>query len=434
MGQHIIRPPLRGQGHRVYRSVKRLHDSARGADQRTHPYRTRCMPTFLTSEPEADTIAALGEALDLLDVGVAVLDPELRVRIVNRCFTELWPQPADTAPTLCEPNGEIVQAFDVSGNVPGHVPGASGGSATAQARLEAAMCAGAFPRAEIVVQDGSRLLLRCVLRHGGGRVLTCDALGAIDQPGIDQPGDHQSDQAGEHAANQSVQARDAAEQLAIDLRFSNETLESQASYLASLAEAADANAQAAEEAKRLLEHEVAERRQLEDHLRHMATTDAPTGTLNRAQFMNLGQREVDRVRQRDLGLAMLMVDVDHFESINDRYGHQAGDTALCHLVSVLRAGIRRVDLLGGEEFAIVLPAIGEEGAGAVAERLRANLASDPVLHDAQQIRMTISIGLAVLRDDDRTLGHLLARADMLLYAAKHAGRNRVVSETPAIAA
>jgi diguanylate cyclase (GGDEF)-like protein len=231
-----------------------------------------------------------------------------------------------------------------------------------------------------------------------------------------------------------VQARDAAERLAIDLRFSNETLESQASYLASLAEAADANAQAAEDATRLLQHEVAERRQLEDRLRHMATTDALTGTLNRAQFMNLEQRGVDRVRQPDLGLAMLMVDVDHFKSINDRYGHQAGDTALCHLVSVLRAGIRRVDLLGGEEFAIVLPAIGEEGAGAVAERLRANLASDPVLHDAQQIRMTISIGLAVLRDDDRTLGHLLARADTLLYAAKHAGRNRVVSETPAIAA
>jgi diguanylate cyclase (GGDEF)-like protein len=241
----------------------------------------------------------------------------------------------------------------------------------------------------------------------------------------------------EAVTDQREQARDVAEQMAVELRFNNETLESQAAYLASLAEAADANAQAAEDAKRLLEQEIVGRRELEERLRRMATIDVLTGVLNRAQFMTLGQREVERVQKLGAGLAVLMLDIDHFKAINDQHGHPAGDKALQHLVSVLRSGIRRIDLLGrlgGEEFAVVLPAIGEEGAGAVAERLCANLASDPVLHDAQQIRMTISIGLAMLRDDDRALGHLLARADALLYAAKHAGRNRVVSETPAIAA
>ena len=235
----------------------------------------------------------------------------------------------------------------------------------------------------------------------------------------------------------SPQAQDAAEQLSVELRFSNETLESQAAYLASLAEAADANAQAAEEAKRQLQREVAERRQLEARLRHMATTDALTGALNRAQFLALGQREVERVRQHDLGLALLMLDIDHFKSVNDRYGHPAGDAAWCHIVSELRAGIRRIDLLGrlgGEEFAIVLPAIGREAAAAVAERLRAHVASHTLTHAGQQIDMTVSIGLAMLSDGDHGMEQLLVRADALLYDAKHAGRDRVVGDSPANAA
>lgn len=282
------------------------------------------------------------------------------------------------------------------------------------------MRAGAIPPAEITLADGTRRLLRCMVRRDGGRVLTCADLPAEDRE-----------------ADKYLRSRDLVERSMVELRFSNETLESQAAYLASLAEAADANAQAAEEAKRLLEREVAERRQLEGRLRRMATTDALTGSLNRAQFFALGRREVERVRQHGLDLALLMLDVDHFKSINDRHGHPAGDAALCHLVSELRNGIRRIDLLGrlgGEEFAIVLPAIGSEAAVAVAERLRARIASRPVSHAAQQIGMTISIGVAMLGDSDRTMEQLLARADAMLYAAKHAGRDRVVCETQANAA
>jgi diguanylate cyclase (GGDEF)-like protein len=370
------------------------------------------MPQFLTSDPVAETIEALGEALDLLDVGVAVLDRDLRVRIVNRRFAEAWPIPPGPAPTVQALIGGAVRGF--------HAGGSPGDPATAPDRLETALRAGAIPPVEITLADGTRRLLRCIVRRDGGRVLTC-----ADRVSTD------------HEVDQFHQAHDAAERLAVELRFSNETLESQAAYLASLAEAADANAQAAEEAKRLLEHEVAERRQLEGRLRQMATTDALTGSLNRAQFFALGQREVERVRQQGLDLALLMLDVDHFKAINDRHGHPVGDAALCHLVSELRTGIRRIDLLGrlgGEEFAIVLPAIGSEAAAAVAERLRAHIASHPVPHAAQQIGMTISIGLAMLRDGDRTVEQLVGRADTALYAAKHAGRNRVMCETEAIAA
>jgi len=380
------------------------------------------MPQFLTVDPVidtpavdariadprvAETIDALSEVLDLLDIGVAVLDRDLRVRIVNRRFAKVWPVPPGPAPTVQELIGDAVRGF--------HASLSPDDPATAPARLEAAMRAGTIPPAEITLADGARRLLRCIVRRDGGRVLICADLPTKD-----------------HEADKYLRSGDLVERSMVELRFSNETLESQAAYLASLAEAADANAQAAEEAKRLLELEVAERRQLEGRLRRMATTDALTGSLNRAQFFALGQREVARVRQHGLDLAMLMVDVDHFKSINDRHGHPAGDAALCHLVAELRTGIRRIDLLGrlgGEEFAIMLPAISSEAAAAVAERLRAHIAGCPVAHAAQQIGMTISIGVAMLGDSDCAMEQLLARADAMLYAAKRAGRDRVVCET-----
>jgi diguanylate cyclase (GGDEF)-like protein len=369
------------------------------------------MPQFLASDSASEMIAALAEALDLLDVGVVVLDRDLRVRIVTRHFADVWALPQGAAPTLLELAGRV-HGF--------HTGDATGDPATAAERLAAAISAGAIPTAVIRLADGKRRVLRCTVRGDGGRLLTCADLVASDD-----------------AVGHTLREQDAAERLAVELRFSNETLESQAAYLASLAEAADANAQAAEDAKRLLQHEVAERRQLEQRLRHMAATDALTGALSRAQFLALGQREVERVRQQGLGLALLMLDIDHFKLINDRHGHPAGDAALCHLVAELRTGIRRIDLLGrlgGEEFAIVLPAIGSEPAAAVADRLRAHIAGHELVHGTQQIGMTVSIGLAMLGDDDAGLEQLLVRADALLYAAKHAGRNRVVGETRAIAA
>jgi diguanylate cyclase (GGDEF)-like protein len=217
----------------------------------------------------------------------------------------------------------------------------------------------------------------------------------------------------------------------VEQRFSTETLESQAAYLASLAETADESARRAEEAKQQLEQEIAERRQLEAQLRRMATTDGLTGTLNHAQFLLMGQRELERVRQRHQSLALLMLDIDHFKLINDRYGHLIGDEALKHLVVQLRAGIRAIDLLGrmgGEEFAIVLPTISAAVAGQVAERLRARVAATPLLHADQSIGMTVSIGVSMARDADTTLEQILARADATLYAAKNAGRNRVVAD------
>jgi diguanylate cyclase (GGDEF)-like protein len=169
---------------------------------------------------------------------------------------------------------------------------------------------------------------------------------------------------------------------------------------------------------------------LEAQLRRMATTDGLTSTLNRARFLALGQRELERAEQLGQGLAVLMLDIDHFKMVNDRYGHLAGDEALRHFVAQLRTGVRGIDLLGrlgGEEFAIALPGISSEAALQVAERVRVRVATTPLVHGAHTIQLTVSIGVATARPVDRTLEQILARADARLYAAKNGGRDRVVA-------
>jgi diguanylate cyclase (GGDEF)-like protein len=367
------------------------------------------MPKFVISEPAETILASLVEALDLVNFGILLLTPDLRVRFVNRCYAEMWDWQwtmlAAGTPFRSLLHQALAQSrYDMpAADLPAYLE-----------QREAAIQAGAVPPTDIDLRDGRRLLFRCTPCADGGRILTY-----IDVTRLKQ------------AEELQQQARSAAERMFVEQRFSTETLESQAAYLASLAETADESARRAEEAKQQLEQEIAERRQLEAQLRRMATTDGLTGTLNHAQFLLMGQRELERVRQRHQSLALLMLDIDHFKLINDRYGHLIGDEALKHLVVQLRAGIRAIDLLGrmgGEEFAIVLPTISAAVAGQVAERLRARVAATPLLHADQSIGMTVSIGVSMARDADTTLEQILARADATLYAAKNAGRNRVVAD------
>jgi diguanylate cyclase (GGDEF)-like protein len=366
------------------------------------------MPQFFISEPAESVLPILAEALDLVDFGLVLLNSDMRVRFVNRRYAELWAMP----PTLLA-TGPSFRALlnHVAANCGYSVP-----AAELPAYLDrrfAEICAGAVPPAEIDLHDGRRLLFRCIPCADGGRILTFADITSTRR-----------------VQELQQQAYDAAERMAVEQRFNTEILESQAAYLASLAETADESARRAEEANRQLEYEIAERRQLEARLRHMATTDGLTGTLNRARFMALGQRELERSQPLDQDLAVLMLDIDHFKSINDRYGHLAGDEALRHFVAQLRTGVRGIDLLGrlgGEEFAIVLPSVHSEAAIQVAERLRARVAATPLVQGNHTIVITVSIGLTMARRSDRTLEQILARADARLYAAKDAGRNRVLA-------
>ena len=259
------------------------------------------------------------------------------------------------------------------------------------------------------------MLFRCRECPDGGRILTYTDISGESRIEVDA----------------------AALRVNAEMRFNAEMMESQAAYLATLAEASEENAHKAEAARLLLEVEIAERRQLEIKLRQLATIDGLTGALNRSELLTIGQRETELAQRSGRDLAVLMLDVDHFKAINDRYGHAGGDCALKQLVLLLRAGIRQIDLLGrlgGEEFAIVLPATEPERAEHVAQRLLRAVSETTVSFGDTPIAMTVSIGLAIRRDSDRSIEQIIARADDALYRAKHAGRNRVVSDRQPTAA
>src|SRR5690606_12512428 len=169
--------------------------------------------------------------------------------------------------------------------------------------------------------------------------------------------------------------------------------------------------------------------QLSVRLRRMATTDDLTGLVARRSL----QESADRLLGKPAGdgcIALLMIDVDNFKVINDRYGHGIGDHVLRHVAGVLRQSLRPDSLIvryGGDEFCALVPVPGEATAFVVAERLRATMEASPYRLDGQRIPVTLSIGVTVHRHG-KTLRQLLDEADRRAYRAKADGRNRVVAE------
>jgi diguanylate cyclase (GGDEF)-like protein len=164
-----------------------------------------------------------------------------------------------------------------------------------------------------------------------------------------------------------------------------------------------------------------------------ARTDSLTGLANRRHFDEQLRRVIAETDRFGGASSLVLIDLDHFKSINDRFGHQAGDAVLRHVAQLMRDAVRTVDLCaryGGEELALLLPQTGRDGAVELAERLRQMLEQRPVAHDGASIRVTASFGVATYPAPVPYGDWVVPAADKALYEAKATGRNNVKSIDP----
>lgn len=160
--------------------------------------------------------------------------------------------------------------------------------------------------------------------------------------------------------------------------------------------------------------------------------DPLTGLYNRRALEESLHREVARARRRSDPISVIAIDADHFKRINDTYGHDGGDGVLRALARLLLDSVREEDVacrLGGEEFVVILPGMGKDGALERAETVRHAIQRMRIRVGAQTIQMTASVGVAVFPEHGETEADLLRAADAALYGAKSAGRNRVAVRT-----
>jgi diguanylate cyclase (GGDEF)-like protein len=176
-----------------------------------------------------------------------------------------------------------------------------------------------------------------------------------------------------------------------------------------------------------LKGEIARRVSLEQDLRVLASTDALTGLVNRRAFMERFSHELARSQRHGPSPTLLILDIDHFKKINDRYGHPAGDAVLANLAQLLQASLRNVDIvgrIGGEEFAVVLVETNVTLAAPVIARLLERVRESTVtLADSTPLNFTASIGSTEILWGD-TIDTAIQRADEALYTAKNSGRDR----------
>jgi len=171
----------------------------------------------------------------------------------------------------------------------------------------------------------------------------------------------------------------------------------------------------------------------EAQLLHLATHDPLTGLHNRREFSSIFERHLSRVRRYGHSGALLWMDLDGFKEINDGLGHKAGDELLASLAHSMRATVRDSDVLarlGGDEFAVLYPNVEESQAHMAAARLLEAIRAHTAVIEGQSLRSTASMGIVLFPEHGNSASELLMKADMAMYRAKAAGRNRIVMYSP----
>jgi len=180
--------------------------------------------------------------------------------------------------------------------------------------------------------------------------------------------------------------------------------------------------------------DVTEERKIQQKLKYLATIDSLSGLYNRAEFMNLAKRELALAKRNNEDLSLLIMDLDNFKTINDTFGHAAGDEMIRELGRIIKTGFRKTDIagrIGGEEFAVVLKNASLEEAKKAAEKFRETVANRKVIYGGgQEISFTVSIGVTAIHgntDNVSDIEDILKIADDALYRAKAMGRNCVAT-------
>lgn len=175
-------------------------------------------------------------------------------------------------------------------------------------------------------------------------------------------------------------------------------------------------------------HDVTEVAVYEQKLIHLTKVDSLTELYNRGHLDSRLYEEIERSHRFDSPLSIFLLDIDHFKKINDTRGHLCGDYTLRKVSKLLKSLVRATDILGrygGEEFCCIMPMTNCNQAVVLAERCRKQIADTNFTHSGKSVNVTVSIGIATIKDDD-TLESLIKRSDMAMYHAKGTGRNRTV--------